>query len=235
MTPCCCRPPVPASTCFATTRSAAARSRPPCRSSPRRCVPASRRVDNERARQGPAHRRGGAVAGRGHRAARPDHGDVGFDLDRQQGIGRCVFLPRAPARVVPDRLRAGGAGVLRAHRIPGEIGLAAADHRGGTAVLRAHPGSRSRRERQPPLDPRDGIQFPGVRAGASADAHLHRQLRRAARGRTAQYRARAHQAHGAAGLRRAAAARRARFRRRLGVVDLRLRHPVRRRGPRCVT
>ncbi len=121
-TPCCCRRRVRASTCFATTRSAATCSPPPCRSSP---------TMSARARARSAHRRGGALAGRGHRAARPDHGDVGVDLDRQQGIGRRVLLPRAPARVVPDRLRAGGAGVLRAHRIPGEDGLAAADRRRG--------------------------------------------------------------------------------------------------------
>ena len=171
----------------------------------------------------------GALAGRRHRAARPHHGDVGLHLDRQQGIGQRVFLPRTPARVVPDRLRAGRDRLLRAHRAPGEDGLAAADRGRRLAVLRADPRPRARGQRQPPLDPPAGFQFSGLRAGARAHAHLHRELRGASRGRVAQHGDGTHQADGPAGIHGAAAARRAGLRRRLGVVHHRVRHPVHRR------
>ena len=140
-----------------------------------------------------------------------------------------VFVPRAPARVVPDRLRAGRDRLLRAHRAPGEDGLAAADRGRRAAVLRADPRTRARGQRQPPLDSPAGFQFPGLRTGARTHAHLHRELRGAARGRVAQLGDGTHQAVGPAGIHGVAAARRAGLRRRLGVVHHRVRHPVHRR------
>ena len=74
-----------------------------------------------------------------------------------------------------------------------------------------------------------GFNFQASELARVLVAHLHRELRRAARGRAAQHGDGPHQAHRPAGVRRVAAARRAGLRRRLGAVHHRVRHPVHRR------
>ena len=84
------------------------------------------------------------------------------------------------------RLRPRDHRVLRAHRVPGEDGLAAADRGRRAAVPGADSGRRPRGQRQPPLDAPGRFQLPGVRTGARAGADLHRELRRAPRGGAAR-------------------------------------------------
>ena len=216
-TPCCCRPRVRASTCFAITRSAATCSPP-------------RPWSWHDARPRSVHRSDRAGAGRGHRLVRPGHGHLGIDLHRQQGDGRSVpaissgnwccawsasFLAAIVFCIRTEYLEKmawplliAAVALLFFVLIPG-LGHVVNGSRRWIRVL--------------------GFQFPGVRAGARAHAHFHRELRGASRRRTAQQRHGTAQADRPADVRRAAAAGGAGLRRSFGAVHHRLRNPVHRR------
>ncbi len=226
-TPCCCRRPARASTCSATTRTAATLSPRPCGSCRHEH---RRRLQYSRS------------AGRQQRLALDPVILVtvfglllvglvmvsSASLNVAERLTGDPVLPlRAPVLLGAARLHLRRRDAGRADRDLEAARAVAAGRELRAAGPGADPGHRPRGQRQLALDPHRAAQFPAVRARALVPRHLHRDLRRAPPDRAAQLRAGLLQAARGAGRGRGAAARRAGLRRRGRALRHRHRRAVR--------